>query len=553
MKRKFSFRKTFNATAAALALSVTSSFDAAAMPTTPAATAEEFKPFSLTGEFCPVTDLAKPEYERHSFSFSAREQQRLLSSLGFSIGRNVPDGNFTERTIQSVNEFRLLYYGDVPFSQSLSAAEAADLKAFAERALRERSSYKMTLENATALRFASKRTDAIHGNLVKATNGGRRDLQTTTSGWLYLVKTQGHKYGLGYFADKITLEMRDGQPHLSVMDAATYRQIMALGNHANVATVMQAEVIRDASILPATFYASLQEPVPNLLRVQQNLITLGFDVGGADGLQGPSTEMALQKFSVLYGPLLPAGSDALDHLDRFAAQARQDAGDYGISTAAAAAIRLASLRTGADFGYMMELSSAESSFDPDAKAGSSSATGLYQFTEDTWLQTINRYGAQYGMGDLADQISSTHDMYGTLVARVENPFVRISALDLRRDPHFAAVMAAEFQMRNKFLIECGVGHALNRTEQYLGHFLGSDGAISFINNMANDPDAKAAEIFPRAAGSNRSIFYKRNSKGQRVARSLREVYEIFDRKFDSAVYEDKGVISTLPLKKPPSP
>ena len=76
-----------------------------------------------------------------------------------------------------------------------------------------------------------------------------------------------------------------------------------------------------------------------------------------------------------------------------------------------AAIRLASKRTGVEFSFLMELAATESSFNPQAKASTSTAVGLYQFKEDTWLDTIKvrlcelplqkqrRFLADYQLGD----------------------------------------------------------------------------------------------------------------------------------------------------------
>ena len=100
---------------------------------------------------------------------------------------------------------------------------------------------------------------------------------------------------------------------------------------------------------------------------------------------------------------------------------------------------------------------------------------------------------------------------------------------------------------------------VEKKEKYLGHFLGAEGAITFINEMANNPEQSAASLFPRAAGANRSIFYRRNSEGRRVARSLNAVYETLGQKFDRDIYEETGSVSRVsltlrtPLPLPPAP
>jgi hypothetical protein len=44
----------------------------------------------------------------------------------------------------------------------------------------------------------------------------------------------------------------------------------------------------------------------------------------------------------------------------------------------------------------MAKASAESGLDAGAKAKTSTATGLFQFTEGTWLSMVREHGAKYG-------------------------------------------------------------------------------------------------------------------------------------------------------------
>lgn len=187
-----------------------------------------------------------------------------------------------------------------------------------------------------------------------------------------------------------------------------------------------------------------------------------------------------------------------------------------------AAIQKASLKTGVDFTYMMEKAAAESSFDTDAKAKTSSARGLYQFIESTWLQMVDRYGEKYGLEDYADKISAN--------GKVADPALRREILALRDDPEIASLMAGEFAAENKrSMINAGIpADKIGSTELYLAHFLGAGAASEFIKAKEDNPLAPAADIFPRAAKANRNVFY--NSKTQE-ARSLGEIYAFFDKKF----------------------
>src|SRR3546814_1504813 len=59
------------------------------------------------------------------------------------------------------------------------------------------------------------------------------------------------------------------------------------------------------------------------------------------------------------------------------------------------AIAQASRRTGMDFGYLYKQARIESGLRPDAKARTSSATGLYQFIDQSWLAALKRRSEEH--------------------------------------------------------------------------------------------------------------------------------------------------------------
>ena len=199
-------------------------------------------------------------------------------------------------------------------------------------------------------------------------------------------------------------------------------------------------------------------------------------------------------------------------------------GIAGLSHKVASAIRNAAARTGVDFSYLLNKAAQESSFDPNAKASTSSATGLFQFTKQTWLQTLKQHGAEYGLGAYADRI--TVDSSGT--ARVSDPSWRQKILDLRKDPAVAAEMAGALDKDNLASLQSSVGGKIGATELYLAHFLGAGGASQFLNGMKQNPSASAAAVLPEAASANASVFYD----GDGNARSLSQIYRRFAQKFD---------------------
>src|SRR5262245_49637844 len=54
------------------------------------------------------------------------------------------------------------------------------------------------------------------------------------------------------------------------------------------------------------------------------------------------------------------------------------------------AIRKAAQTTGASFDYLLAAAKVESNLNPQSSARSSSATGLFQFIEQTWLGTMRQ-------------------------------------------------------------------------------------------------------------------------------------------------------------------
>jgi hypothetical protein len=169
-----------------------------------------------------------------------------------------------------------------------------------------------------------------------------------------------------------------------------------------------------------------------------------------------------------------------------------------------AAIKRASAATGVDFSFLMGTAKRESGYNPAAKAGSSSAAGLFQFTEQTWLATLKQSGAKYGYARYADLIEKGSD--GRY--RVANSDARKVVMDLRLDPHAASMMAGELASGNASYLRGRVGRAPTSGELYAAHFLGPQGSARLIQAVNSTPQASAAAIFPDAAQANPSIFYK---------------------------------------------
>ena len=193
--------------------------------------------------------------------------------------------------------------------------------------------------------------------------------------------------------------------------------------------------------------------------------------------------------------------------------------DLSIRSDVLSGIRQASLSTGVEFSYLMAQANRESSFNPSAQAKTSSAAGLYQFVEQTWLGVVKHHGAEHGQGDLADKITRRSDGHFS----VTDAATRRQILDLRRDPTFAAAMAAEHAADNKAKLSEKLGRDITGTDLYLAHFLGISGAIKFLRNVAESPDKTGASLFPKAAAANQNVFYGEGGR----AKTVTEIYDKF--------------------------
>lgn len=211
--------------------------------------------------------------------------------------------------------------------------------------------------------------------------------------------------------------------------------------------------------------------------------------------------------------------------------------------AVVSAIKTAAQKTGVNFAYLMEQAAAESSFRADAKAKGSSASGLYQFIERTWMNMVREHGDKYGLGEFAEKIDAR--------GRVADKGLRREILALRNDPEMAALMAGELAAENKRYLEQYAGKIgkVGATELYFAHFLGAGGAAGFLKAHKNNPMAIAADIAPDAARSNYNVFY--NSKTGKP-RTVAEVYEFFDKKFSASKSGDVNFFPALADAAPPA-
>jgi len=199
------------------------------------------------------------------------------------------------------------------------------------------------------------------------------------------------------------------------------------------------------------------------------------------------------------------------------------------------AIASSARQTGMDFNYLLGQAKIESGLNPNAKARTSSATGLFQFIDQSWLDVVERHGQKYGLGWAQTAINrNSRGRY-----EVADPSLKRQILELRKNPEIASVMAAEFASDNKSYLEGKLGKPAAPVDLYLAHFLGPAGAKKFLAQHDKNPAGAAAPHMPRAARANRSIFYTKAGS----PRSFDDIRQRFAAKLNRY---STGVSSVLP-------
>ena len=133
--------------------------------------------------------------------------------------------------------------------------------------------------------------------------------------------------------------------------------------------------------------------------------------------------------------------------------------------------------TGVDANLLKTFAAIESSFNPRAGAGTSTAKGLFQFINDTWTGMLDKYGKKYGL-------SPSTSVY---------------------DPRANALMGAEFLKENQKGLK-SINRGNSPVELYLAHFLGLGGARRLFSAPEGDP--ANLHVDEKSIRANYDVFYK---------------------------------------------
>ncbi|WP_188311833.1 transglycosylase SLT domain-containing protein [Salinarimonas soli] len=210
---------------------------------------------------------------------------------------------------------------------------------------------------------------------------------------------------------------------------------------------------------------------------------------------------------VLCCAALPLGAAKAEHTAERAVANPHEAlafGEMKVARWLAETVVRAAEVTEVDPALLMAMADKESSFRPDIRASTSSAEGLFQFLDATWLEVLKRYGAKHGYAAAADAIRPVKGRLS--VSDADRAWI----LSLRRDPFLAAVMAGEMiRSTQETLLAANAERNVSGTDIYLAHFLGVNGASRFLDLMDDSPQQAAPSAFPRAAKANRTLFFSK--------------------------------------------
>lgn len=191
--------------------------------------------------------------------------------------------------------------------------------------------------------------------------------------------------------------------------------------------------------------------------------------------------------------------------------------------------------TGVDPVYMVTLADVESSLSNEAKASTSTAQGLFQFIDSTWLETVHLHAADYGFAAAAKAIRIV-DGDPTVADDKDRAWI----MSLRTDPYFSALMAGELIKDVERALQAQGERELEEAELYLAHFLGAGSAVRFLDVLDSDPNMSATKLFPKAAKANAGLFMDGKGRKRRAV-SVAELYNRIDSKIVRRMDRYEGI------------
>ncbi|PCJ02649.1 MAG: hypothetical protein COB14_01435 [Alphaproteobacteria bacterium] len=190
----------------------------------------------------------------------------------------------------------------------------------------------------------------------------------------------------------------------------------------------------------------------------------------------------------------------------------------------------ASITTQTDFELLLITAMIESDLGRVTKSSTSSARGIFQYIEPTWLILIKRYGVRIGKKTYADTIEINTESYLPEMIR-HSQFTKKDVLDLRNNTKIASLIKA-YQLKDeaKIVAKYKAGQRINATDHYIVHMLGLSQARTFYALLRNESSNILTNLnnkgFKEAIRLNPTFFYSAQNK----ALGATEAYTQFHRK-----------------------
>lgn len=204
-------------------------------------------------------------------------------------------------------------------------------------------------------------------------------------------------------------------------------------------------------------------------------------------------------------------------------------------------IYAASKQTGVDFGLLALTAKIESDLGRNTVSSTSSARGLFQFIDSTWLILVKQHGKDAGLPEYADALVFD-EKTGKIDVPEDSKISRQKILDLRFDGRIASLLKA-FQVRDEkqSVEDFNNGEALHVTDHYIAHMLGlglSEEFYAMKNAESSEilADSQNA-LFQEAVELNPSFFYD----GEQNAMTAPESYRLFQGRVAATIDWMNGV------------
>ncbi|MCK5374723.1 MAG: hypothetical protein KAJ40_05520 [Alphaproteobacteria bacterium] len=168
--------------------------------------------------------------------------------------------------------------------------------------------------------------------------------------------------------------------------------------------------------------------------------------------------------------------------------------------------------TGVSFELLVIKAMIESNLGENIVAQNSTARGLFQYIESTWLSLIKSYGGKIGYASYADALKYDLIAKRYVIVSERNNFSRHDILNLRYDTRITTLIKAYQILDEQAAIEkCTKGQVPTITDHYIVHMMGLPLAELFFklknSNSTIIPARLKNGMFNNAIAQNPSFFF----------------------------------------------